>query len=271
MEHQNVAAWKLEPTNSWIDLNLNEIDEVFEYYHINKEIKSDINENIEKILNFPNYFFISIDIEDNFIHFIVSKDYLITIHDKEIKEFFKIEPKSPEFILYQFLDILTDEWTSKSKKLMQKVESVDDSNIENIRSEVIQSKRYLLNKQRLIQSLRTNPILSSQIKNYFKDIQDHVSISLKRIQFSKDILFEISEPLPEKDESETFTYLVQAFGFVTLPFIVICGIFGMNVPVPFSDSDSLIPFFVIVSIIVFLSIVIFIILLIGMIISAKRK
>lgn len=271
MKLTNFSNWKQHPKNSWVDLKIDEIKDVFAYYHINEELKSDIRENTEKILNFKNYFYLSIDIEDYFLHFIVSKDFLITIHQKEIQEFEKIEPKSPEFILYQFLDYLADEWTTKSKKLMQKVENLDEKNIENIRSEVIESKRYLLNKQKLIQTLRRNPILSNQIKNYFKDIQDHISISLKRIQFSKDILFDISEPLPKRNESETFIYLVQAFGFVILPFVVICGIFGMNVPVPFGDSDSLVPFFVISGIIVSLSILIFIILLLGMIIAGRKK
>lgn len=94
---------------------------------------------------------------------------------------------------------------------------------------------------------------------YLGDIQDHAVTMMSNLgHFEKmlsrshsNYLAQLSiENITQGNKASNILGKVTLLASILVPLNLICGVFGMNVPVPFKDVDNLIPFFGIIGFLV---------------------
>jgi magnesium transporter len=94
---------------------------------------------------------------------------------------------------------------------------------------------------------------------YLGDIQDHVVTMMTNLgHFEKmlsrahsNYLAQLSiDNITQGNNANKVLSKITLLASILVPLNLVCGMFGMNVAVPFKDSDSLVPFFTILAILV---------------------
>ena len=196
----------------------------------------------------------------------IGQDYLITIHKGVLKPLVKlfreceIDEESreeylgqgPGFLLYRILDRLVDYCQPILNKVSDGIEDVEDEifslkrtdtvrEISRLRRDVISFRRIIWPMRAVIGRLepRIRRFISSDMSVYFGDMVDH----LDRIWDGLDEYKEIIEGLNYTHDSmatnrtnETIRILT-IIATVMLPVTVVGSLYGMNINMPFADSD----------------------------------
>ena len=196
----------------------------------------------------------------------IGQDYLITIHKGVLKPLVKlfreceIDEESreeylgqgPGFLLYRILDRLVDYCQPILNKVSDGIEDVEDEifslkrtdtvrEISRLRRDLISFRRIIWPMRAVIGRLepRIRRFISSDMSVYFGDMVDH----LDRIWDGLDEYKEIIEGLNYTHDSmatnrtnETIRILT-IIATVMLPVTVVGSLYGMNINMPFADSD----------------------------------
>jgi len=91
---------------------------------------------------------------------------------------------------------------------------------------------------------------------YLGDIQDHVVTMVNNLSHFEKILSRAHSnylaqlsinSVSQSNETNKVLSKITFLASMLVPLNLVCGLFGMNVPVPWQESETLIPFFVIIA------------------------
>ena len=203
----------------------------------------------------------------------IGSDYVVSVHSGDLKPLSKLfkdcqqnerarqenMERSSGYLLYRILDRLVDYCFPIMNKIIANVEAVEDRlfsdkardsvrDISVLRRDIMAYRRIIRAQPTILRSLekRDYPFLHEDLDVYFGDIGDHIGKIMQTLDEYKEVvegLNQSSDSLFSHSTTEVMKMLT-VLGTVLLPLLVVSGIYGMNVPLPFQNS-SLAFFFII--------------------------
>ncbi len=206
----------------------------------------------------------------------VGDNYLITVHDGQLRPLVKLfqdcqtneEMRQASlkngsgYLLYNILDRVIDYYFPILYSIVAWVDELEDAVFdENIDTgqEVASLRRDIITQRRILHSVRTASLeLEKQIKRFskvdlsvqFGDYMDHVNKACDTLDEYHEIVevFKDTDFVLSTDRLNRIMRVLTIIATVTLPFIVISSIFGMNVHMPGSiTTGNLVPFILIIA------------------------
>ncbi len=196
----------------------------------------------------------------------IGKDYLITLHDGELKPLVKlflecqIEEETKEehfsqgsaYLLYRIVDRLVDYCLPILSKVGDNIEKVEDAifsempgairEISILRRDVIAFRRIIWPMRAVIGSLepKIRRFSGMDLTVYFGDMVDHLNKIWDGLDEYKEIIEGLSDTHDSVATNRTndVMRMLTIIATILLPITVVASIFGMNIPLgPFSDSS----------------------------------
>ena len=180
----------------------------------------------------------------------------------EVRE--SIFSKGPGYLLYKIVDTAVDASFPMLRRMGDKLDRLEDDIFEGRSAEIVrdisEAKQEIINFRRIVRPMRAvlrdlertkQRYLTEELDIYFDDITD----AAERIWDLLENFKEVVEGLEDSNESVLSHQLNQslrvltAFSVAMLPLTLLASIFGMNVPIPGIDRDT-IEFWVIIAIMV---------------------
>ena len=158
--------------------------------------------------------------------------------------------RSSGYLLYRILDRLVDYCFPIMNKIIANVEEAEDElfcdpakdtirGISLLRRDVMSCRRILRPQYGIIKSLEIKdyPFLREDLEAYFGDIGDHIGKINETLDEYKEVVEGLniaSDSLYSHRSNETIKMLT-VLGTMILPLLVVSGLYGMNVPLPFQE------------------------------------
>ena len=204
----------------------------------------------------------------------VGKDYLITLHDGQLKPLVNLfrecqineEVRQESLkngsghLLYNILDRVIDYYFPIMSSILAWMDELEDAVFdENIDTglEVAALRRDIITQRRILHSVRTASLeLEKQINKFskvdlsvqFGDYMDHVNKACDTLDEYKEIVevFKDTDFVLSTDRLNRIMRTMTIITTVSLPFIGVASLYGMNVSMPGSvNSGSWLPFIII--------------------------
>jgi len=196
----------------------------------------------------------------------IGEKYLITLHKGELKPLIKlfkecqIDEESRQeifnqgsgYLLYRIVDRLVDYCLPILNKMVDNIESVEDNifsdgirstvkEISVLRRDIISFRRIIWPMRAVISSLepKIRRFTKMDMAVYFGDTVDHVD----KIWDALDEYKEVVEGLNDTHDSlatnrtNEVIRMLTIIATILLPITVVASIFGMNIPLPFQNSN----------------------------------
>ncbi len=192
--------------------------------------------------------------------------YLITLHSGELKPLVKLfrecqidEESPPEylgsgsgFLLYRILDRLVDYCLPILNKVMDNIEEVEDDifadqrkdtvrAISMLRRDIISFRRIIWPMRAVIGSLepRVRRFISKDMSVYFGDMIDHMDKIWDALDEYKEIIEGLSATYDSLSSNRTneVVRILTIIATILLPITVVASIYGMNIPLPFQETE----------------------------------
>lgn len=206
----------------------------------------------------------------------IGEDYLVTVHSGELKPLSKLfddcqrnerareehMARSSGYLLYRVLDRLVDYCFPVLNKVIANVEAAEDrlfsepardtvQEISVLRRDIMAYRRIIRPQPAILKSLevREYPFLREDLDVYFGDIGDHVSKISETLDEYKEVvegLNATSDSLFSHRTNEVMKMLT-ILGTIILPMLVISGLYGMNVSLPFEGSTFAFLFIILIT------------------------
>jgi magnesium transporter len=203
----------------------------------------------------------------------IGADFLVTVHTGDLKPLAKLfndcqqnerareehMARSSGYLLYRILDRLVDYCFPILNRVIANIEAAEDrlfsepardtvQEISVLRRDVMSYRRIIRHQPAILKSLevREYPFLREDLDVYFGDIGDHIGTISETLEEYKEIvegLNATSDSLFSHRTNEVMKMLT-ILGTILLPLLVISGIYGMNVSLPFDDSSFAFPFII---------------------------
>lgn len=200
----------------------------------------------------------------------IGENYLITLHQGELKPLVKLfkdcqineESRQENFgqgsahLLYRIIDRLVDYCFPILNKLGDNIEQVEDDiftaempkairEISILRRDVISFRRIIWPMRAVLGSLEPKIRRFSKIDLlvYFGDMVDHVDKIWDGLDEYKEIIEGLNDTHDSLASNRTneVMRILTIIGTVLLPLIVVASIYGMNIPLPFQNSEHALP------------------------------
>ncbi len=206
----------------------------------------------------------------------IGEDYLVTVHSGDLKPLSKLfddcqqneraredhMARSSGYLLYRILDRLVDYCFPVLNKVIANVEAAEDrlfsepardtvQEISVLRRDIMAYRRIIRPQPAILKSLevREYPFLREDLDVYFGDIGDHVSKISETLDEYKEVvegLNATSDSLFSHRTNEVMKMLT-ILGTIILPMLVISGLYGMNVSLPFEGSTFAFLFIILIT------------------------
>lgn len=206
----------------------------------------------------------------------IGEDYLVTVHSGDLKPLSKLfddcqqneraredhMARSSGYLLYRILDRLVDYCFPVLNKVIANVEAAEDrlfsepardtvQEISILRRDIMAYRRIIRPQPAILKSLevREYPFLREDLDVYFGDIGDHVSKISETLDEYKEVvegLNATSDSLFSHRTNEVMKMLT-ILGTIILPMLVISGLYGMNVSLPFEGSTFAFLFIILIT------------------------
>ncbi len=203
----------------------------------------------------------------------IGADFLVTVHTGALKPLAKLfndcqqnerareehMARSSGYLLYRILDRLVDYCFPILNRVIANIEAAEDrlfsepardtvQEISVLRRDVMSYRRIIRHQPAILKSLevREYPFLREDLDVYFGDIGDHIGTISETLEEYKEVvegLNATSDSLFSHRTNEVMKMLT-ILGTILLPLLVISGIYGMNVSLPFEDSSFAFPFII---------------------------
>ena len=200
----------------------------------------------------------------------IGEDFLVTVHTGDLKTLAKLfddcqlnerareehMARSSGYLLYRILDRLVDYCFPILNRVIANIEAAEDrlfsepardtvQEISVLRRDVMSYRRIIRHQPAILKSLevREYPFLREDLDVYFGDIGDHIGTISETLEEYKEVvegLNATSDSLFSHRTNEVMKMLT-VLGTILLPLLVISGIYGMNVSLPFGDSSFAFP------------------------------
>ncbi len=196
----------------------------------------------------------------------IGQNYLITMHNGGLKPLVKlfkecqIDKESRKeylgqgagFLLYRILDRLVDYCLPILDKLGDRIERVEDEifsdsrrgtvrAISILRRDIISFRRIIWPMRAVIGSLepRVRRFVKKDMAVYVGDMVDHLDKIWDGLDEYKEIIEGLSDTHDSLASNRTneVVRILTIIATIMLPVTVVASIFGMNIPLPFQDSD----------------------------------
>lgn len=203
----------------------------------------------------------------------IGADFLVTVHTGALKPLAKLfndcqqnerareehMARSSGYLLYRILDRLVDYCFPILNRVIANIEAAEDrlfsepardtvQEISVLRRDVMSYRRIIRHQPAILKSLevREYPFLREDLDVYFGDIGDHIGTISETLEEYKEVvegLNATSDSLFSHRTNEVMKMLT-VLGTILLPLLVISGIYGMNVSLPFEGSSFAFPFII---------------------------
>ena len=196
----------------------------------------------------------------------IGQNYLVTLHKGELKPLVKlfkecqIDDESRQeylsqgsgFLLYRILDRLVDNCLPILNKVGAGIEDVEDGifserkrgmirEISRLRRDVIAFRRIIWPIRAVIGSLepRVRRFVKRDLVVYFGDMVDHLDKIWDGLDEYKEIIEGLSDTYDSLATNRTneVVRILTIIAIVMLPVTVVASIYGMNIPLPFQESN----------------------------------
>jgi magnesium transporter len=205
----------------------------------------------------------------------IGPSYLITLHKGELKPLVKlfrecqIDEESrqehlsqgPSYLLYRIVDRLVDSCFPIANKLQENIEDVEDRIFANrgrsqikeisvLRRDVISFRRIIWPMRAVIGSLepKIRRFAKIDLAVYFGDTVDHLDKIWDALDEYKEIiegLNDTHDSLASNNTNEVMRILT-IIATIFMPITLIASLWGMNVPLPFGNSEHGLVYIVII-------------------------
>jgi magnesium transporter len=190
----------------------------------------------------------------------VGENFLITLHRGELKTLVKLfheceiseEARQENFsqgsgyLLYNIIDRAVDSYFPILDKILSWVEEVEDSvfdeNIEAahelsvLRRDIITQRRIILRSRSLINELghKLGRFTKADITVHFGDLTDHMNKIRETLDECREVIevFKDTDFLLSSHRLNRVTRILAIVSAIILPFLVVSGLYGMNVMLP---------------------------------------
>ncbi len=210
----------------------------------------------------------------------IGEKYLITLHKGELKPLVKlfrecqIDEESlqenfshgPEYLLYRIIDRLVDYCFPILNRIVDNIEEVEDNifsedargavkELSNLRRDIISFRRIIWPMRAVIGSLepRIRRLTKADLSVYFGDIVDHLDKIWDALDEYKEVIEGLNDTYDSLAGNRTneVMRMLAVIATILLPITVVASIYGMNIHLPFADSDFALFFvFLIVAVII---------------------
>jgi magnesium transporter len=200
------------------------------------------------------------------VDIIVGHDYVVTCHEGNLKPLVRMFDNALEseevrvglmgqtsaHLLYYIIDRLVDYCFPIVSKLTERIEMIEDAifdesslktvqEISIVRRDLITMRRIMKPQLSVVSQLENRglPMIHSDIELYFGDIADHLAKIWDSLEDLKDVLDGLSSTF-DSLASHRLNEVIKALtviSVVILPLTLITGVFGMNVPLPYDESE----------------------------------
>jgi magnesium transporter len=196
----------------------------------------------------------------------ISEKYLITLHKGELKPLVKlfrecqIDEESRQeyfsrgsgYILYRIIDRLVDSCLPILNKVGNNIEKVEDDIFSNgvrgvireisiLRRDIISLRRIIWPMRAVIGSLepKIRRFTKMDMEVYFGDLTDHVDKIWDGLDEYKEVIEGLNDTHDSLATNRTneVMRMLTIIGTILLPLIVVASIYGMNIPLPFQNSN----------------------------------
>ena len=212
--------------------------------------------------------------------------YLITLHRGELKPLVKlfreceIDEESRQeylgqgssFLLYRVIDRLVDYCFPILNKMSDNIEAVEDDifsdrksntvkEISFIRRDIIAFRRIIWPMRAVIGSMerKLRRFVRQDMEVYFGDITDHADKIWDALDEYKEIIEGLSDTHDSLATNRTneVVRMLTIIATILLPITVVASIYGMNIPLPFQDSNFSLGFVFLIMLVVISSMLLF--------------
>ena len=196
----------------------------------------------------------------------IGEGFVVTVHTGDLKPLEKLfndcqqnerareehMARSSGYLLYRILDRLVDYCFPITNRIIANVEEAEDHlfsepardtvrEISILRRDIMAYRLIIRPQPAILKSLevRDYPFLREDLDVYFGDIGDHIGKIYETLDEYKEVvegLSATSDSLFSHRTNEVMKMLT-VLGTILLPLLVISGLYGMNVPLPFQDSS----------------------------------
>ncbi|AHB13131.1 MULTISPECIES: magnesium transporter CorA family protein [Dehalococcoides] len=211
----------------------------------------------------------------------IGENYLITLHTGNLKPLVKLyremeleEDARPEyfnhgsgFLMYRIVDRLVDYCLPITVKLLDNLEEVEDdifagSNSDlNIVKDIALLRRDIIATRRIIWPMRAvigclenklRKFINQDMSVYFGDMTDHMDKVWDTLDETKEVIEGLSSTFDSMSSHRTnrAMRILTIVATILLPFTMVASIFGMNIPLPFQNSENAIYFVAVITAII---------------------
>jgi len=195
------------------------------------------------------------EIETDQLTLFVAKKFVITIHDKVFPQLedirIRLRKRTPrmlkggaDFLAYTILDVLVDSYFPHLDRFQDILDQLEDEIVQNptasgiakihdLRVDLTLVRNALRPQRDMLGNLSRleTPIVRKEMRNYLRDVQDHMIRVLDTLDTYREIttsLMEVQATLASNQLNEVIKVLTVIFT-VTLPIAAVSSFFGMNV------------------------------------------
>jgi len=228
------------------------------------------------VLQFPVFKMEALVTTPSQVSIFIGEGLVVTVHTGDLKPLEKLfndcqqnerareehMTRSSGYLLYRILDRLVDYCFPITNKIIANVEEAEDRlfsepardtvrEISILRRDIMAYRRIIRPQPSILKSLeiRDYPFLREDLDVYFGDIGDHIGKISETLDEYKEVvegLSATSDSLFSHRTNEVMKMLT-VLGTILLPLLVISGLYGMNVPLPFQNSSLAFLFIILVT------------------------
>lgn len=195
------------------------------------------------------------EIDTDQLSIFLAKKFVVTIHDKIFPQLedirVRLRKKTPrmlkagaDFLAYTILDVLVDSYFPHLDRFQSLLDALEEqivtrptgagiAKLHEVRTDLVRLRNQLRPQRDMFGGLSRLeiPLFRKEMRNYLRDVQDHMIAALDTLDAYRDIvgsLMEVQATLASNQANEVIKVLTVIFT-ITLPIAVVSSAFGMNV------------------------------------------
>src|SRR3990170_638434 len=206
------------------------------------------------------------EIETDQLSLFVAKKFVVTVHDKVFPQLedirIRLRKKTPrllksaaDFLAYTILDVIVDSYFPHLDRFQTIMDQLEEEIVErptgagiarlhDLRTDLLLVRNSLRPQRDVLASLARLeiPTFKKEMRNYFRDVQDHMINALDTLDTHREILtglMEVHATLVSNQLNQVIKVLTVIFT-ISIPATIVTTAFGMNVSFPgFNQPEGL--------------------------------
>src|SRR3990172_179061 len=194
------------------------------------------------------------------VSFFMGKDFLVTVHAGDLKPLVKLfrdcvekeearqeyMSKDPGFLFYRIVDILVDYCFPMADKALGNLEGIEDKVFDDrvdaardvalLRRDIAAQRRIIWELRAVLANLerKAQRFTKIDLSVYFGDVNDHLNRLWSTLDEAKETveIYKDTDFVLSTDRTNRTMAILTILIAIMLPFTVVSGIYGMNIPLP---------------------------------------